>query len=85
MRLLEGAVVDGFGLLDLAEGPREDPLGRGKRDLDLVEDLGRGGRVERVVGQFLVHVFPSKYGLEGARGHGSWLETVPARVFIENP
>jgi hypothetical protein len=23
-----------------------------------------------VVGQFLVHVFPSKYGLEGERGHG---------------
>ena len=52
---LERAVVDGFGLLDLAEGPRQDPLGRGQRDLDLVKHLGRRQRVERVVCQFLVH------------------------------
>jgi hypothetical protein len=53
---LERAVVDGLGLLDLAVGPRENPLRAGQRDLDLVEDLLRGDRVERVVRQFLVHL-----------------------------
>ncbi len=47
---LERAVVDGFRLLDLAIGPREDPLGAGQRDLDLVEGLdgatGLNGFVE---------------------------------------
>jgi hypothetical protein len=53
---LERAVVDRLGLLDLAVGPAEDPLGRRERDLDLVEGLRRRQRVERVVGEFLVHV-----------------------------
>src|SRR5690606_33659505 len=34
---LEGAVVDRLRLLDLAVGPRADPLGAGDRDADLVE------------------------------------------------
>ena len=38
---LERAVVDGLGLLDLAEGPREDPLRARERDLDLVEGAQR--------------------------------------------
>jgi hypothetical protein len=45
---LEGPVVDGFRLLDLAKGPRQDPLRRRQRDLDLVEGLDGGNRVERV-------------------------------------
>ncbi|MPL98794.1 hypothetical protein SDC9_45003 [bioreactor metagenome] len=53
---LEGPVVDGLGLLDLAIGPRQDPLGRGQRDLDLVKGLRRHERVERILGQFLVHL-----------------------------
>jgi len=36
---LERAVVDRLGLLDLAEGPRADLLGRGDADLDRVELL----------------------------------------------
>jgi hypothetical protein len=52
---LERAVVDRLRLLDLAEGPAEDPLGRGQRDLDLVEGLRRLHRVEDV-GEFLVHL-----------------------------
>ena len=36
---LERAVVDGFGLFDLAIRPAEDTLGRGQRDLDLVKYL----------------------------------------------
>src|SRR6478752_5673364 len=45
---LEGAVVDRLGLLDLAEGPRADPLGAGDPDLDLVE----GFRLCELVGEF---------------------------------
>ena len=52
---LEGPVVDGFGLFDLAEGPAENALGACQRDLDLVKGLGRRQRVEGVVGEFLVH------------------------------
>src|SRR6187401_1440428 len=36
---LKGAVVDGFRLLDLAVGPRQNLLRRRDRDPDLVEDL----------------------------------------------
>ena len=36
---LERAVVDRLGLLDLAERPRQDVVGAGDRDLDLVERL----------------------------------------------
>jgi hypothetical protein len=56
---LEGPVVDGFRLLDLAIGPRQNPLGRGQRDLDLVEGLDRRHRVERVGREFLVHFINS--------------------------
>ena len=38
---LEGAVVDGLGLLDLAERPRTDHLGRSEPDLDRIEVLDR--------------------------------------------
>jgi len=37
---LERAVVDGLRLLDLAEAPRADALGRGDGDADVVEALG---------------------------------------------
>ncbi len=51
---LERAVVDGFGLLDLTERPRQDLFRRSQGDTDLVE--GRGGldRVENIE-DFLVH------------------------------
>ncbi len=39
---LERTVVDGFGLLDLAVGPRADLLGARDRDADLVEGLSAG-------------------------------------------
>ena len=45
---LERAVVDGLGLLDLAEAPRTDPFGRSDPDLDLVE----GFRLGELVGEF---------------------------------
>ena len=51
---LEGPVVDRLGLLDLAIGPREDLLGAGNRDLDLVEALGLGLLVEKIH-DLLVH------------------------------
>jgi hypothetical protein len=87
---LERAVVDRLGLLDLAVGPAEDPLGRGQRDLDLVEGLRRRQRVERVVGEFLVHVESLKKG-RGRDGGGpmgrpgrDWRITPPRcrRVFV---
>src|SRR3546814_17413922 len=37
---LERAVVDGFGLLDLAEQPRTDAFGARDADLDNVEGFG---------------------------------------------
>ncbi len=45
---LERAVVDRLGLLDLAERPRQDVVGRRDRDLDLVERRQRGLRLEEV-------------------------------------
>ena len=51
----ERTVVDGFWLFDLTERPRQDPLWRGQRDLDLVKHLWGCEWVKRVVCQFLVH------------------------------
>ena len=51
---LERAVIDRFRLLDLAEGPAADLVGRRDADLDLVESLRLGDRV-REVRQF-VHI-----------------------------
>ena len=52
---LERAVVDGLGLLHLAEGPGQNFFGRGQRDLDFIELPRRGQRVQGVGGEFLVH------------------------------
>src|SRR3954454_17678787 len=49
---LERAVVDGLRLLDLAEGPAADLVGRRDADLDLVKGLRLGDRV-REIGQFV--------------------------------
>src|SRR5579859_2465422 len=49
---LEGTIVDGFGLLDLAERPGADALGTGDGDLDLVEAL-RSGRLAEDFNQFV--------------------------------
>ncbi len=51
---LEGPVVDGLRLLDLAVGPGQNLLRGRNRDPDLVEDLGRGRRIEEIH-NFLVH------------------------------
>src|SRR5262249_28345151 len=51
---LEGPVVDRLGLLDLAVGPRENLVRARDRDADLVEDLSRHLRAEKIH-HFLVH------------------------------
>jgi hypothetical protein len=51
---LEGTVVDGLRLLDLAVGPGKNLLGRGNRNPDGVEDLCRGLRIEKIH-DLLVH------------------------------
>src|SRR5262249_35017853 len=45
---LEGAIVDGLRLLDLAVGPRQNLLRARNRDTDLVEDLSRHLRAEKI-------------------------------------
>ena len=45
---LEGTVVDGLRLLDLAVGPRADTLRAGDRDLDLVESSAACDLVRRI-------------------------------------
>ena len=50
---LEGPVVDGFRLLDFAEGPAANALGRGNRNLDAVKNLRLGDRGEGVGDQFV--------------------------------
>src|SRR6195952_3926580 len=51
---LEGAVVDGLRLLDFAVRPRQNLLRRRDRNPDLVEDLSRRRRIEKIH-NFLVH------------------------------
>src|SRR5215813_10846567 len=51
---LEGAVVDGLRLFDLAVGPGQNLLRGRDRDPDLVEDLGRSRRIEKIH-NLLVH------------------------------
>src|ERR1700726_3026068 len=51
---LEGTVVDGLRLLDLAVGPRQNLLRGRNRNPDLVEDLSRRRRIEEIH-NFLVH------------------------------
>src|SRR6185312_11394822 len=51
---LEGAIVDGFRLFDLAVGPRQNLLRARDRNADLVEDLSRRLRAEEIH-NFLVH------------------------------
>src|SRR5699024_7574151 len=53
---LEGTIVDGLRLLDLAKGPGQDTLGACQTDPDFLEGL-RGLRLVENVGEFLVHVF----------------------------
>src|SRR5215210_6397405 len=45
---LERAVIDGFRLFDLAVGPRQDLFRARDRNPDLVEDLSRGRRAEKI-------------------------------------
>ena len=68
---LERAVVDRLGLLDLAERPRENLLGRGDRNLDLIERLRRGDRGERI-GDFLVHSRLPRHSAQPTPNSLSW-------------
>ena len=52
---LEGAVVDGLRLLDLAIGPAADLLRRGDLDLDLVEGRRLAGLAENL--HQIIHAF----------------------------
>src|SRR5579862_5173066 len=65
---LEGAVVDGLGLLDLAVGPGADALRAGDRDADLVKAL-RTADLPEDVHQF-VHARPLSRK-HSARRHGA--------------
>src|SRR3546814_15678237 len=90
---LERAIFDRLGLLDLAERPRADAIGRGDADLDLVEGLGLRGLIGEG-GQFvhgyepLSNLFPSPIGrgrgppakLVGRWGQGSYLRSEESRV-----
>src|SRR6478609_11649828 len=70
---LERAVVDRLRLLDLAERPAADLVGRRDADADLVEGLRLGDRV-REVRQFVHRVQPSlKFLSSPARGRGARL------------
>src|SRR5436190_4225361 len=51
---LEGAVIDGLRLFDLAIRPRQNLFRTRDRDADLVEDLSRHLRAEKIH-KFLVH------------------------------
>src|SRR5436305_2223827 len=51
---LERAVIDRLGFLDLAIGPGQDLLRAGNRDANLVEDLSRHLRAEKIH-NFLIH------------------------------
>src|SRR6266508_1581103 len=67
---LEGAVVDGLRLLDLAVGPRQNLFRARDRNPDLVEDLSRHLRAEKIH-QFLIHHLllirrPTPFGLRGS-------------------
>src|SRR5690606_18729793 len=76
---LEGAVVDGLGLLDFAERPRTDQVGRGQRDLDRVEVERRALLVEQV--QKVFHVFlrerESRTWLRCSPEAGAWCAPCP--------
>src|SRR5204863_4889161 len=65
---LERPVVDRLRLLDLAEGPAADLVGRRDSDADLVEGLRLGDRV-REIAQF-VHVFFSPFPSRIREGRG---------------
>src|SRR3984957_16096689 len=51
---LEGAIVDSLGLFDLAVGPGQNLVGARDRNPNLVENLSRDLRAEKIH-QFLVH------------------------------
>src|SRR5436309_14110068 len=51
---LEGAVVDGLRLFDLAVRPRQDLFRARDRDADLIEDLSRHLRAEKIH-ELLIH------------------------------
>jgi hypothetical protein len=46
---LECPIIDGLGLLDLAEGPFPNLVGRGQRDAKRIEGQGILGLLEEIV------------------------------------
>ena len=69
---LEGPVVDGFWLLDLAERPAADLFRAGDGNLDLVKRLGLGGRREEIH-HFVRHLLSSVSPPARGKGWG-WAE-----------
>src|SRR5690606_31679292 len=63
---LEGAVVDGLGLLHFAVGPRTDQVRRGQRDLDRIEVERRALLVEEVQKIFHLDSPGAERGEQGA-------------------
>ena len=74
---LEGAVVDGFRLFDLAVGPRQNLLRARDRDPDLVEDLSRrpAGLKRFIISWFIVF---SSTGVGGLRPSSKFCRTCGA-------
>src|SRR3954466_10369284 len=64
---LEGPVVDGLGLFDLAVRPGQNLLRARDRNPDLIEDLRRGLRAEQIH-NFLVHRVLLDLGRSALRG-----------------
>ena len=81
---LEGTIVDGFRLFDLAKRPRQDALRGRERDFDLVERLDGGNWVKRVVCQFLVHFQILERGALEEVSPPIFLEKSKAKNFLEN-
>src|SRR5262249_12142768 len=63
---LEGAIVDGFRLLDLAMAPAQDLVRRGQRNLDAVKGGDFLRRAEDIH-QLLIHTSVLSNGPEGMR------------------
>jgi hypothetical protein len=81
---LEGPVVDRLGLLDLAVGPAERiRSGEASEILISSKVFGGGERVERVVGQFLVHLQILEISAGGGKaGFSAFGRAGRARIFV---
>src|ERR1700745_2318499 len=67
---LEGAVVDGLRLLDLAVRPRENLFRARDRNRNLVEDLSRHLRAEKIHDLLIHRILRLELSLEQSGGRG---------------